>query len=136
MNGLAHVGINVHEMKKSLNFYCDTLGLTHKFSIEDHDGNPWIEYLELGDKQFIELFYHPDAVGKSPDLWKLNRIHHVALSVEDIFGLYSSLLDTEVNIKEAPKLGPDFTWQMWLKDPDGNEIEIMQYTEDSYQLQP
>jgi catechol 2,3-dioxygenase-like lactoylglutathione lyase family enzyme len=31
------------------------------------------------------------------------------------------------------KLGSDETWQTWLKDPDGNNFEIHQYTPKSYQ---
>jgi hypothetical protein len=31
-------------------------------------------------------------------------------------------------------LGPDGTYQLWIVDPDGNRIELMQYTEKSKQL--
>lgn len=31
-------------------------------------------------------------------------------------------------------LGIDNTWVMWMKDPDGNPFEIMEYTDKSYQV--
>ncbi|MCM3600429.1 VOC family protein [Robertmurraya korlensis] len=30
--------------------------------------------------------------------------------------------------------GPSETYQLWIQDPDGNKIEIMQYTENSLQV--
>lgn len=33
-----------------------------------------------------------------------------------------------------PSKGPSGTWQMWAHDPDGNMFEVMQFTEDSYQV--
>ena len=30
--------------------------------------------------------------------------------------------------------GPSGTYQQWYHDPDGNKFEVMQYTEDSWQL--
>ena len=32
------------------------------------------------------------------------------------------------------KLGCDHTWQIWLKDPDGNAFEVHQYTPGSMQF--
>jgi hypothetical protein len=34
----------------------------------------------------------------------------------------------------AEKLGCDDTWQIWLKDPDGNAFEVHQYTPKSMQF--
>lgn len=33
-----------------------------------------------------------------------------------------------------PQMNCDHTWSMWFHDPDGNRIEVHQYTERSYQL--
>ena len=33
----------------------------------------------------------------------------------------------------APNLGADHSWQAWLADPDGNRIELHQYTPESKQ---
>jgi hypothetical protein len=47
----------------------------------------------------------------------------------------------EMLLKRGVKLGPisvglDFSKQMWTEDPDGNKIELMEYTHRSWQLQP
>ena len=31
-----------------------------------------------------------------------------------------------VEIDVMPRQGKDLNWQMWIRDPDGNRIEIMQ----------
>ena len=36
----------------------------------------------------------------------------------------------ETNIK----LGMDKSLQMWIHDPEGNRFELMEYTDESYQL--
>ena len=37
-------------------------------------------------------------------------------------------------IDTPPKMGLEHTYQMWSHDPDGNKIEFMQYTPESWQL--
>jgi hypothetical protein len=32
-----------------------------------------------------------------------------------------------------PKLGCDRSWQTWIRDPDGNRVELHQYTAESSQ---
>ena len=39
-----------------------------------------------------------------------------------------------INIDIEPKIGNSHTWQMWIHDPDGNRIEMMQYTDESFQI--
>ena len=33
-----------------------------------------------------------------------------------------------------PKLGSDHAWQSWIKDPEGNAIELHAYTPQSWQM--
>ena len=37
-------------------------------------------------------------------------------------------------IDVKPKLNCDHTWALWFHDPDGNRIEVHQYTERSFEL--
>ena len=38
-----------------------------------------------------------------------------------------------VALDQEPVVGLDGTWQAWVKDPDGNAIDLMQLSEDSPQ---
>ena len=91
-------------------------------------------YIELAPGQFIELF--PKAEGQgSHDRWNENLGYsHYALTVDDIYKTREELLAVGITPDTEISKGPSGTYQMWVCDPDGNKFEIMQYTEDSYQV--
>ena len=41
-------------------------------------------------------------------------------------------LEDIIDVK--PQFNCDHTWAMWFRDPDGNRIEVHQYTERSFEL--
>lgn len=133
---IAHAGMRVKDMEKSLEFYCDGLGFKRKFTIYRDEANtqPWIEYLEFGGNQFVELFYSYEERKEHPNLKDYYSLYHIALIVDDIHEAAKNFKDKGITIKSDVLLGPDLTWQLWIIDPDGNELEIMQYTEKSWQL--
>jgi len=56
ITAIAHLAVTVKDMKKSLDFYTRVLGFKKAFEIpEPETGKPWIEYLYVGNKQFVEL---------------------------------------------------------------------------------
>lgn len=132
---IGHAGLKVKDMELSLRFYCEGLGMKKKFTLykDEKDSLPWIEYLEFGDQQFVELFYSYESRKDHPVLKEYYTLYHIALIVEDIHEMEIHLREMEIIPPNKPILGPDGTWQMWVTDPDGNEIELMQYTEDSLQ---
>lgn len=157
-----HVAFRCSDLDASLAFYRDQLGLKEKFRLTFGDyieavkrsaetaGEPvnqafvdklaekkdkiWIIYLELGSGSFIELFDKEDATRPNPPKNENFNYLHFALEVEDIHALKAELEDKGVEIDRGPTLGVEGTWQMWTHDPDGNQIEWMQYTEKSMQL--
>jgi catechol 2,3-dioxygenase-like lactoylglutathione lyase family enzyme len=59
---------------------------------------------------------------------------HLSFEVDDIYKAREELLAKNVNVTSEIRLGIEKTYQFWVTDPDGNPIEFMQYTEDSYQI--
>ncbi len=119
--GIAHLALKTRDMQKSLDFYCGVLGLERAFSLGNPE--PSIEYIKVGNGQFIELFYttkHPidDYTVKSTN-------NHICLEVEDIFEVEKTLRENGITITIPPKGGSDGNWQCWCQDPDGNNIEFM-----------
>lgn len=131
---IGHTGMKVKDMDASLKFYCDGLGMKKKFSMCKEDGTPWIEYLEFGQEQFVELFYSYEKRKEHPALKDYYAMYHMALVTDDIHQMETHLKAIGIIPQSGPVLGPDQTWQMWVKDPDGNDIELMEYTKDSLQL--
>ena len=54
--------------------------------------------------------------------------------MDDIYKTKEELVSKGVKIDTDISFGPDYTYQMWIHDPDGNKFEIMQYTERSFQM--
>lgn len=132
-NRIAHLAFKVSDMDAALAFYCDKLGFKHKFDLEDNSGNPWIVYLEIAPKQFVELFYgKPEPKGQTDTA---NGYLHLSLEVPDIKETKAWLLRKGVTPDSEIGRGKDRSYQLWVSDPDGNKIEFMQYTDQSRQLE-
>lgn len=156
-----HLAFNCKDQKKSVAFYRDILGCEEKFSLtygdmakaikdgaeargvkipefvlksflKDKD-RTWITYVEIADGEFIELFDQKGAwIKRLTKHYHLNY-QHFSIIVEDIYAVKEELVAKGVKIDTDISLGLDNTYQMWIHDPDGNKIEMMQYTENSMQ---
>ncbi|MBN1128305.1 MAG: VOC family protein [Chitinispirillaceae bacterium] len=122
---IAHVCLNVRSLPKSLDYYT-ALGLTVKFRFT-RNAAVFGAYLEIAPGSYLELFETAGA----PDAHAGN-IAHFCLETDDIDGFISRCRSAPITVTPK-KLGCDRTWQVWLKDPDGNAFEVHQYTEKSSQ---
>lgn len=161
---ISHLGFYVKDMERSLKFYCEGLGMKKKFSMnyghmaahlleenrkkkfqdtsaaafiqlcQERSEEPWFTYLEIASDQFLELFYVYDDM--EDGVCRNNRIgyNHLSLEVEDIQKAVEELQKKGIMPKSPINLGPDHTYQCWFEDPDGNQIELMEYTEKSLQV--
>ncbi len=128
LKGIAHTAFIVSDMEASLRFYVDQLGLQHAFELHDDQDRPWIHYLKVCDRQFIELFYNgaPNPPRSSFD--------HLCFEIEDLVAYVEQIRAKGVTIDIEPNQGCDKNLQAWIKDPDGNRIELMQLHPDCPQL--
>lgn len=132
VRSVAHIAFNIKDIKKSLHFYCDILGLKMAFEMKDKDGNPWIYNIKVAEGQYLELItggihehsYVPANVGFS----------HLCLEVEDINKIAGKLRENGIPLDVEPRLGRDLNYQCWVRDPDGNKIEFMQFSPSSPQV--
>ncbi len=127
IKGLAHVCFRVADMEASLAFYQDCLGLRPGFDFTDEQGRRYGAYLFVGGRNFLELFAS-DIVTSAPG----QSFQHFCLEVEDIQQTVRELRAHGIEVSEA-KLGQDQSWQAWFSDPDGNRIELHEYTPASRQ---
>lgn len=123
---IAHVCLNVKNLQRSLEFYT-RLGFEPVFRFT-REGRLFGVYLKLAEASFVELFEDP-AMQAPVNTGLL----HFCLETEDLDALVTELRSRGVEHTEK-KLGCDSTWQIWLKDPDGNAFEVHQYTPKSMQL--
>ncbi|MGB9679489.1 MAG: VOC family protein [Thermoanaerobacteraceae bacterium] len=130
INGLGHIAIKVKDIERSIDFYCNKLGLKEAFRLNDENGQLMLVYIKVAEMQFIELF--PNGKDNITDD-NLSGFKHICLHVDDIFSTLKELENKGVTIDKQPKMGLDGNYQYWIKDSDGNLIELMQIMPDSLQ---
>ena len=124
---LAHICFTVSDLSASTAFYCDKLGFEHAFDFTTPEGRLYGVYLKAGPRLFIELFEGTPAPPPEAPSYK-----HCCLEVDDIRATVNDLRHRGAEVSD-PKLGKDNSWQAWTADPDGNRIELHEYTAESRQ---
>ena len=96
----------------------------------------WIVYLEWKDGYFSELFNELDAWKENPFDPEKYGYTHFSFVVDDIHAFYQELIGKGAGdcIDIVPQFNCDHTWALWFHDPDGNRIEVHQYTDRSFQV--
>lgn len=155
-----HMGFNCKDLEKTAQFYKDIMGCKEAFTLyygnlipkdskrlssipseqleewKQHKNEKWIIYLEWIDGYYIELFNEYTAHVENKVDSKLNYGYtHFAFVVDDIQAFYQSLIEKGaeeyIDIKPEPAIDGNYT--MWFHDPEGNRVEVQQYTERSMQ---
>jgi lactoylglutathione lyase len=134
---LAHLCLITDNLERLLDFYHRQIGLPIRFPFRNAEGQVFGYYLDCGEMSFIEIFDQTlkcKQWGGTPvPLQPSTQVNHVCLEVMDIKGFCAELESRDVKIHNS-KQGMDYSLQAWTHDPDGNLIEFMQYTRQSWQL--
>lgn len=152
------VAYQVQDAVNMVNFYCRGLGLKkvktltyadlYEFmkkngmdneekllKIKTMGDRPWIDYLEVAPHQYIELFHTDEDKNEIRNLQGYDGYQHICLEVTDIHAAWDACIANGLKPEGNIALGCDGAYQFWLVDPDGNRLELMQYTESAKQLQ-
>jgi lactoylglutathione lyase len=134
---LAHVNFFSDNAQGLLAFYVDQLGLTVKFTLNHDDGTAFGWYVDCGNSTFIEIFDQKGAVkqwgGQVAELVKGNQYRHLCFEVTNLEEYRKRLIERGLTVT-AVTVGMDHSKQAWISDPDGNPIELMEYTSESEQV--
>lgn len=136
---LAHLCLTTNNLDAIIAFYRDHLGLEVKFRFAAADNAIFGAYIAIGDSTFVEFFDQHLAAkqwgGDPTPLVAGNRYGHLCFEVTGLADYRKTLLLRGVDVGEI-RTGLDGSLQAWLADPDGNRIELMEYTHASAQLAP
>jgi lactoylglutathione lyase len=125
---LAHTAFAVNDIDVALGFYAK-LGLHESFRLHREDGSLMLVYLHIAGDRFLELFPN----GPEPDANRVHSFRHICLATDDLKQTITELEATGITFDVPFKEGLDHNYQAWIRDPDGNAIELMQLVEHSPQ---
>lgn len=115
-----HTMVRVTDLRTSLRFYCDALGLHEVRRIENEKGRFTLVFLAApGDEQAqVELTYNWD-----PEQYGIGRAFgHLAYEVDDIYATCQRLTDHGVTINRPPRDGR----MAFVRSPDNISVELLQ----------
>ncbi|ODR94314.1 glyoxalase [Methyloceanibacter stevinii] len=115
-----HTMVRVADVDKSLDFYCNKLGLKETRRMESEQGRFTLIYLAApGDEETeLELTYNwdPEAYGEG------RNFGHLAYEVDNIYETCDRLMKAGVTINRPPRDG----WMAFIRSPDNISIELLQ----------
>jgi len=112
--------VRVTDIDKSLDFYCNKLGLAELRRYDSEQGRFTLVFLAApGDEEAqVELTHNwdPEQYGEG------RNFGHLAYEVDDIYALCQSLMDAGVMINRPPRDGR----MAFVRSPDNVSIELLQ----------
>ncbi|MBV9404800.1 MAG: VOC family protein, partial [Acidobacteriaceae bacterium] len=118
--GVAHIGLETNDMAAARHFYGDELGYQEPFTLDKPSGGLMLTYFKVNDHQYIEIF--PDLKSETQD-----RLSHIAFETPDIRQLRDYLASRGVKVPEKVPTGRDGNLSMMIQDPDGHNVEFVEY---------
>ncbi len=125
-----HTMVRVTDIEKSLEFYCDQLGLTEVRRRESEKGRFTLIFLAPpgNEEAQVELTYNWD-----PESYTGGRnFGHLAYQVNDIYAACQRLLDGGVVINRPPRDGH----MAFVRSPDDISVELLQAGEPLEPMEP
>jgi catechol 2,3-dioxygenase-like lactoylglutathione lyase family enzyme len=144
ISGIQHASVTVSDMQRALEFYRDGLGLEVAHDFEG--GGPQVaRVVDVPGARFhvvqlrvpnehcvVELLEYLEPREQAPYTLRNNHAgaHHLALLTPDIAQAVAELAARGATINAEPLLLEggvfDGYWVTYVRDPDGNTIELMQ----------
>lgn len=153
--GLTHVTLKCNDFEKMFAFYRDVMGFEVAFTLPftaamaaergAKEGDTYLAYFKIADRQFVELFNEKyDGALHIPEY----SFMHYAVMVDDIAKAARHYEKCGLTLWAGPKfannpytqpypanrVGACGSYAFYIQDPEGNEIEVMQYTDQSLQV--
>lgn len=122
-----HTMVRVTDIERSLDFYCNKLGMQEVRRREDQAGRYTLVFLAAPEDKskaadanapLLELTYNwdPEKYGEG------RNFGHLAFEVDDIYGLCERLMQAGVTINRPPRDGR----MAFVRSPDNISIELLQ----------
>ena len=118
--GVAHIGLRTDNLDAARKFYSQQLGYEEAFKLDKPEGGLMLVYFKVNDHQYIEVF----PGWKGPEQLVLS---HIAFETDNAPQLRDYLASKSVKVPDALRKGLDGNISFMIKDPDGHDVEFVQY---------
>ncbi len=118
--GVAHIALKTDNLDAAREFYGKYLSFAEVFSLDKPTGGLMLTYFKVNDHQYIEIF--PDLKDPNED-----RLLHVAFETDNVRQLRDYLASRGVKVPEKVDKGLDGNLSMMIKDPEGHDVEFVEY---------
>jgi catechol 2,3-dioxygenase-like lactoylglutathione lyase family enzyme len=112
--GVANIGLKTNDLAAARNFYGRDLGFQEPFTPDK------ATCFKVNDHQYIEV--SPELKDEAED-----RLSHIAFETTNIAQLRDYLASRGVKVPNALKPDLDGNLSMTVKDPDGHNVDFVQY---------
>lgn len=132
-----HTMVRVGDLEKSLDFYCNKLGLREIRRMDSQQGRFTLVFLAAPADEararenaapLLELTWNWDEHSYEGG----RNFGHLAFRVDDIYGTCQRLMDQSVVINRPPRDGR----MAFVRSPDGISIELLQQGDPLPKLEP
>ncbi|MBV8841251.1 MAG: VOC family protein [Bryobacterales bacterium] len=123
--GIANVTFKVRDLDKARDYYQRILGFAEAFDLTDRSGKLTSAYFKVNDDQYIEVI----PTLKPGELNREARVVFQSTDLEKLHALYESRGLNPSKIQQGPDGNPVFR----VVGPEGNNLDFLQYSEQSEQ---
>lgn len=130
--GIGHVGLRVGDMQRERAFYEKDLQLPEVCAVPGEDGQTRIVFYHLPTGQLIELI-RAEGGYDGRNVKGVQSHWHNCLEMDARYEAYRDLDRRGIPCRRRAddSVAFDGSWAAFLADPEGNQIEFMQYAPDS-----
>ena len=116
--GLRHIALNVSDVARSVDFYCNVLGMTVEWKPDEDN-----VYLTSGSDN-LAIHKLPDGVHPGV-VQKVHHIGFVVREIQDVDEWADRLQSLKIPFAQPPKTHRDGARSFYFSDPDGMLIQLL-----------
>jgi len=118
-----YTGIRVRDLKKSLDFYTDVLGMKVVGKGTMPHGGKYVHLRGKGSKQTLELNWYPEGSRFYTAYTNGEELDHLAFVVKDKTKAFKELVKKGAEVAVGPNDSKGT--ELYVKDPNGIWLEIL-----------
>jgi len=121
-----YAGIRVRDMKKSIRFYKDIIGMRITRRGTMPHGGKYLALRSPGSAQELELNWYPRRSAFYSKYKRGDELDHLAFGVGNVEAALEMLVSKGVEVAVSPSKAKGVT-EVYVKDPDGIWIELLNW---------